>query len=205
MTNAALGRYRDHAERLGKKFLDLSSEQVLAAVSDYLPNPPANVLDVGAGSGRDAARFVREGHRVTAVEPVAEISALAKALPEADQIEWVSDQLPELATLKNRAGTFDLALLSGVWHHLDQTDRARALETLATLLAPGGRLLISLRIGGETDNRTIFPIDPETTVETARDAGLTLLHRAPRPSIQQDNINAGVTWEWFVLEREGTQ
>ena len=203
MTNAALQRYRTHAERLAKRFNDLSSENVLAAVAAYLPQPPARVLDVGAGSGRDAAHFTRQGHSVTAVEPVGELSSLAKTLPESDRIEWLEDQLPDLATLKHRAGTYDLALLSGVWHHLSPDDHPKALETLATLLAPGGRLLISLRLGGETDNRTIFPIDPETTVETARDAGLTLLHRAPRPSVQQDNINAGVTWEWLVLEKEG--
>ena len=116
-------------------------------------------------------------------------------------IAWIADHLPELAKLRQRAGSFDLCLLSGVWHHLPVAERPTALATLARLLRPGGRLALSLRLGPDADGSTIFPVDPAETIAQAARTGLTLLHRAATPSVQPANIAAGVTWEWLVLER----
>ena len=199
----ALDRYRIHAERLGKRFNDLSPEQVLASVANYLPAPPARILDIGAGTGRDAAWLARQGHEVTAVEPVDELARQAADFPGADRIAWIDDQLPVLAKLQDRPASFDFCLMSGVWHHMAPADRPTALTTIARLLAPGGRLAMSIRIGGDDDGITLFAIDPDETLTQAATAGLTLLHRAPRPSVQPANIAAGVTWDWLVLQRGG--
>lgn len=206
-TLRALERYRTHAKRLGKRFQELSSEEIFGKVADFLPVEPVAVLDIGAGSGRDAAWFAAQGHRVTAVEPVAEMAEQAARLPDAAGVEWVSDHLPGLAGLRGREETFDLCLLSGVWHHLPEHDRAEAFRTCASYLRPGGRLVMSLRLGGDVDNRTIFAIDEADTVQGAALADLTLVHRVSAPSIQPANIVAGVRWTWLVLERtpgEGT-
>ena len=64
----ALERYRTHAVRLGKRFQDITSETVLRSITGHLPERPARILDVGAGSGRDACWFAVQGHDVTAVD-----------------------------------------------------------------------------------------------------------------------------------------
>ena len=205
MSNAndlpALDRYRIHAERLGKRFQDLSSEQVLKSVSGYLPSAPASIIDVGAGSGRDAAWFACQGHRVTAVEPVREMAEQAAKLEGESQIEWINDRLPSLAKLQDREQEFDICLLSGILHHLPEHDRRQAFIVLARLLRSGGRLIMSLRIGPDVDGRTNFAIDPDDTISLAACAGLDLIHRASAPSIQPANIAAGARWVWLVLER----
>jgi hypothetical protein len=43
--------------------------------------------------------------------------------------------------------TFDFILLPAVWMHVPPASRARALCKLSTLLAPNGRIAISLRLG----------------------------------------------------------
>ncbi|MCV6591691.1 MAG: methyltransferase domain-containing protein [Silicimonas sp.] len=197
----ALDRYRTHAERLGRRFLNLDAETVLEAVLSFLPTEPVPVLDVGAGSGRDALWFAEKGHEVTAVEPVREMSEQAEKTRFRDRIHWIEDHLPGLEALDGHEGRYGLALLSGVWHHLPPEIRAPAFTRLAGLLRPEGRLVLSLRLGPDVDGRTNFAIDLEHTLTEARAAGLDLVHKAERPSIQAANIALGVTWVWLVLDR----
>ena len=196
----ALERYRTHAVRLGKRFQDITSETVLRSIAAFLPQNPTRILDVGAGSGRDACWFATHGHDVTAVEPVQEMSRQAAKLPGAERVEWIDDHLPDLAKLQRE--TFDFCLLSGVWHHLTDADRPKAFTRLADLVAPGGRLAISLRIGPDTDGKTNVAIDTDRTIDQGEESGLILLHRATNPSSNPKNIALGVTWDWLVFERK---
>ena len=198
----ALDRYRIHAERLGRRFQALASEDVLRVVASFLPDPPAKILDVGAGSGRDACRFASEGHKVTAIEPVREMAEQANRLAGADRVEWIEDHLPDLAELQDSG--FDLCLLSGVWHHLSNDHRPAALKRLTGLLRPGGRLVMSLRLGPDTDGKTNIAIDTDQTIRQATRTGLTLLHRASAPSNNPKNMRLGITWDWLVFERKET-
>ena len=197
----ALDRYRRNAERLGARFLGLSSEYVLRSVATFIPTEPAHILDVGAGSGRDALWFARHGHNVTAVEPVEEMSDQAEGLPGSEKVEWISDHLPLLEHLKDRAGRYDFCLLSGVWHHVPDVHRSTALSTLVKLLGSGGYLAMSLRLGSDTDGKTNFYIDIEDPIALAERVGLLLRHRARTQSNQPANIAAGVEWEWLVFEK----
>jgi len=61
--------YDSAATALVPEYERVSFENVHAPVLKWLPQSPAWVLDVGAGSGRDAAWFARKGHNVVAVEP----------------------------------------------------------------------------------------------------------------------------------------
>ena len=59
------------APALVPEYERLSFEEIHASVLALLPDCDACILDVGAGTGRDAAWFAANGHNVVAVEPSA--------------------------------------------------------------------------------------------------------------------------------------
>lgn len=54
---ALIPHYELHASRLVEQYESLSFQEVHAGLLDLLPPPGGTVLDIGAGSGRDAAWF----------------------------------------------------------------------------------------------------------------------------------------------------
>lgn len=179
---------------------DLPIEQIYAHVIDLFPQHPVQILDIGAGTGRDAAWFALRGHHVRAVEPVRELREAGQRMHPSDNIIWLDDRLPELTRLR-RCAPFDFVLLGGVWQHL--TDKARTIATpiLAGLTARGGRLAMSLRHGEGVGGRHTFPIDTDATIAGAEACGLQLLRRREAASIQPGNKAMGVSWTWLVFEK----
>src|SRR3712207_2081237 len=113
-----LDGYAAEAADLIPRFEALATDEVLAPVADLLPTRPSSILDVGAGTGRDAAWLAKRGHHVTAVEPVDALRHAGMALHPSKRIEWVNDRLPSLNSLRPRADRFNLILAVGVWQHL---------------------------------------------------------------------------------------
>ena len=54
--------------------------------------------------------------------------------------------------------TFDFILLSAVWMHIPESNRARAFRKVITLLKPGGVIAMSLRQGPADSDRGMHPI-----------------------------------------------
>ena len=149
--------------------------EVHAQILHLIPPPPARVLDIGAGTGRDAAALAALGHPVVAVEPTAELREPGKALHRSPLIEWIDDGLPDLARLSGRAGSFDATLLTAVWMHLDADQRARAMPVVARLLADEAVLILSLRHGPVPPGRRMFEVTAHETVALATAEGLSLI------------------------------
>ena len=57
---AAYLTYNHQSEEMAQRYEDLSFEQVHRDILSELPPKGATVLDVGAGSGRDAAWFATQ-------------------------------------------------------------------------------------------------------------------------------------------------
>jgi 2-polyprenyl-3-methyl-5-hydroxy-6-metoxy-1,4-benzoquinol methylase len=92
----------------------------------FCPNRPALVLDVGAGSRRDAARLASRGYEVIAVELSEQMRVRGQGLHRADKIRWINDRLSELENVHRLGVSFDFILLNAVWMHLAPADRRRA-------------------------------------------------------------------------------
>ena len=118
-----------------------------AGCGTLLPQSSASVLDIGAGSGRDAAWLAANGHDVIAVEPSAPMRAAAASLHDNPAINWIDDRLPALGAVSRSGLSFDLILLSAVWMHVPESDRPRAFRKMINLLRPGGLMAITLRLG----------------------------------------------------------
>lgn len=164
--------YAESAERLGKVYESVSFESVHGPLIDLIPDAPARVLDVGAGTGRDATALARRGFLVDAVEPVAELRGVAARLHPDSGVTWRAGGLPALDGIQ---GPYDVVLLSAVWMHLLPEDRPVAMRRLASLLAPEGVLLITLRHGEPPADRRMFDIPPDEVARHAAEAGLSVL------------------------------
>ncbi len=92
----------------------------------HLPRPPARVLEVGCGRGDLARALAAAGHAVTAIDPDAPAGPLFRPVTLEDFAE---------------RGPFDAAVASRSLHHVP--DLAAALEKIATLLRPGGVLVLN--------------------------------------------------------------
>jgi SAM-dependent methyltransferase len=162
-------------------------------VLDLIPSAGIDVLDIGAGTGRDAAWFAARGDRVTAIEPTREMREGAIALHPDPNIAWIDDFLPDLASVRARG--FDLVWMSAVWMHFFAAERAAMMPVVARLVRPGGGLMISLRHGPLPEGRRIFEVSADETVALAKDARLELVQSGDFPSLSAP----GVTWSrlWF--------
>jgi len=171
-----------------------------AAVLDLLPETPVRVADIGAGTGRDAAWFARQGHRVLAVEPVRELREAGMALHRASDVAWLDDALPALDRTQRR-GPFGLVTLSGVWQHIDDAARGVAMAGFGRMVSTGGLLILSLRHGPEAPGRRVFPVSPRDTVEAAARSGFAPLREVETGSLQPGNRASGVRWTWLALKK----
>lgn len=82
------------AKRLSSE--SLAFEESYAAVIGYFPKKPCKILDIGSGTGRDAAWFDERGHEVVAAEPTKELREGAISLHPSPTIRWLDDSLPSL-------------------------------------------------------------------------------------------------------------
>lgn len=163
--------YDANAETAVAQYEGLTSDTVHGWLRDLLPKASATVLDIGAGSGRDAAWLSAKGYDVVAAEPSASMRAAGAAKHAHAPIRWIDDRLPALATISKSGLSFDLILLSAVWMHLPPSDRPRAFRKIINLLKPGGLLAIALRDGPADQARGIHPVLPEEVEGLARDHG----------------------------------
>lgn len=99
--------------------------------------PPANarVIEVGCGTGHNLAMLARFG----TVEAV-EIDPHARAIARDRGASVIDARLPELGGVTR--GAYDLVASLDVVEHVE--DDVGALRALGSLLAPGGRLLVTV-------------------------------------------------------------
>lgn len=164
---SSVAYYDRHAVELADGYEAISFE---AAHPDLVPlltsTARMKVLEVGAGSGRDAAWIAGHGHDVTAVEPSAKMRQLAQKRHPSDKVVWIDGALPELRTVSG--GDYDLILLSAVWMHILPGDRPKALQRLAGLLGPEGAIYLTLRLGPTDKARSIHAVSFEELARLAQ-------------------------------------
>src|SRR5688572_12669510 len=179
--------YGETADRLAEQYESRSFADVHRGILPLLPAAPARALDVGAGTGRDAAALAALGHMVLAVEPTPEMRAHGQRLHPSPAIEWLDDSLPELARVRalvrEHGARFDLVMMTAVWMHLDEAERTRAMECVAGLIVPGGLMTLSLRHGPVPAGRRMFDVSPAESRALAARHGLATIYEKDRPSV----------------------
>ena len=198
---ASTSGYAQQASSLFERYEKRESEHVHAAVLRWFPCAPSRVLDIGAGTGRDAAYFAAEGHSVLAVEPVAELREGAARLHLEPSIEWLEDRLPLLTKVMARGEHFDLIMMNAVWMHFDETERAAGMANIAALMKPRARLFMTQRHGPVPEGRRMFDVSGSETVALAAPLGLNCLFHTRTGSIQPENQARKIEWTKLVFEK----
>ncbi len=176
--------YAEESSVLAAQMEAMTFEQVHEGVLHLLPAAPATALDIGAGTGRDAAALVRRGYRVTAVEPVKELRQHVGRDGLSGGIQWVDDRLPGLEKLcALRPNPYSLVLASAVWMHLSSEDRRIAMFVVGGLLAGAGTFILTVRHGPIPQGRHMFSVSDDETIQLARSAGLIAVHHAVVPDL----------------------
>jgi len=157
--NQTIDYYTAHAHQFCKKFESHAFETIHSHWLHVLTlDKKLSMLDVGAGSGRDASWFAKRGHDVVAVEPSDGLRHMGKDIHRDLTIQWINDCLPGLPKIKKMARKFDLILLNAVWMHLPEKTRKKVFDDLIDLLHKNGTLVITLRHGSSPDQREMYPV-----------------------------------------------
>jgi SAM-dependent methyltransferase len=194
--------YSKEAEQLLVRYESYSFDDVHSDVLHLLPGIPGVVLDIGSGTGRDAAHFAKIGHRVVAVEPTDELRVPASRLHPSPSIDWLDDSFPDLARVVASGEYFDVVMLTAVWMHLDATERARAMPVLASLVRPGGIMIMLLRHGPVPSGRRMFDVSAGETIALAQANRFRSVMNRHSDSSHGGNKRAGVTWTRLAFEKE---
>ena len=116
-----------------------------------------SILDLGVGTGVTSRRVLTE-HPSARLVGVDESSAMLdqarRALPTADlRTAQLEDPLPQ--------GPFDLVVSALAVHHLDGPAKADLFRRLASVLVPGGRVVVGDVVVPEDPADAVTPIDGE--------------------------------------------
>jgi cyclopropane fatty-acyl-phospholipid synthase-like methyltransferase len=97
-----------------------------------------SVLDVGCGTGENALFLAGLGHEVVGVDgaPLAIEKAKAKVEERGIEATFLVEDALDLRRLQRR---FDTVIDCGLFHTLDDRERAAYTRSLASVLGPGGR------------------------------------------------------------------
>jgi len=189
--------YNARASQFAAEYEALNPEALRQCVIKYF-RPGGRCLDVGCGSGRDAAWLASLGFEVLGLDPSENLLKEARVLHPG--LELRCDQLPELETL--RAESFDNILCSGVLMHLPSEKIPSACARLLGALRDDGTLVLSFRASRnpgssrEADGRLFTPLEPVQLRELIESLGAKLRHREENHDARQ------VPWQTWVIQKE---
>ncbi|WP_218638755.1 bifunctional 2-polyprenyl-6-hydroxyphenol methylase/3-demethylubiquinol 3-O-methyltransferase UbiG [Shewanella sp. UCD-KL12] len=210
--------YNEHAVKLAEQYDSTQFEAVHQAWLPILKKSirgsklVCRILDIGAGSGRDAkflAQLSTDENliQVFAVEPAYSLAKQGKnntskittknTLP----VTWLNDSLPYLLVTKAVNLKFDLILLSAVWMHIPLGKRSDSINSLKGLLTPNGKLIITLRhqrgSGSSGDERIMYKVSIEELQALCSNNELTVIEHT---QLEQDKLGRDqVQWQTVVI------
>ena len=106
------------------------------------------VLDIGAGTGRNALALARRGHSVDVVELTAKFAEMIRSDAARESLDVRVIQRDVFSTMADLRQDYQLVLLSEVVPDFRTTQQLRKMFELAShCLAPGGQLGVQRFLG----------------------------------------------------------
>jgi SAM-dependent methyltransferase len=131
---------RIYEQSFGTAYQELT-QVTLEAIGSRV-DPPARIVDFGAGTGRLSLPLARLGYRVTAVEPCKEMLEQLLKKQSGCMVTGVQARMADFW----KPAEFDLALcvFSVLLYLLDEESLESSIEAAARSLRPGGLLFIDV-------------------------------------------------------------
>jgi SAM-dependent methyltransferase len=209
---ASLGETYDHwVATREPPYFGTTADARVTALATEAPSPAAcPVLDIGAGTGRNALALARRGHPVDAVELSGKFAAIVREEAGRESLAVRVIERDVFASLDDLRRDYGLVVLSEVVSDFRTTAELRRMfELAATCLAPGGRLVFNVflpQVGYTPDTAarelglqvytSIFTY-PEVAAAVAG-LPLSLVADDPVHDYEQQNLPAGAwpptTW-----------
>ena len=166
MNKPALEYFNSRAKALAAQYNALDREKVHEDLLAQLPaGQVLHVLDIGAGSGADAAMFAAKGHQILATEPADALRREGQKVFQNKNIKWSAEALPEFGVDVAARAPFDVVTSVGVLQYLDKNSRVKSLKKMFSLVASGGFVEIQYPTPASREHQ--FTID-HNEIETAR-------------------------------------
>ena len=141
MPDTTIAYYTTHARDLIRRYESANVSDLHALLADSFP-PGARLLELGCGSGRDAAFMLENGFDVTASDGIQEMVDAAAACHPLLVGRLHHIRLPE--DLTPALGIFDGVYTVATLMHLDRPAIQEVFARVRRMLVPGGHLFFSV-------------------------------------------------------------
>jgi len=173
-------------------------EELLSHLQDE-----SDVLDLGCGGGRTAARTVAERHRYTGVDlsPV-QIDRARERIPSGRFV------VGDVTRLELEPDSFDAVMSLFMFGHIPRVEQGPLLARMREWLRPGGWLLTTMGTGESVDaveedwlGAPMFfaSFDPDTNRKLLVDAGFETEHE--RVIVHDEPGHGPVSFMWVLASR----
>lgn len=206
MDKATVSYYDDNAGDVSRRFETADMSRVHGYLLAHLPPRGSRVLEIGCGSGRDAAFLMASGYDVRAVDASAGlIEEALKLHPElVGRLSVAAVPFPEECPLL-RDG-FQAIVSMAVLMHIPEADLPDTVSQIRRLLVPGGVAFISVSAGrpgvdgeGRGQGGRLFLERPPEHLQGVFEAqGFRMAARYQTP----DGYSRGIAWHSMAFLRE---
>ena len=202
-TDSTLRFYDTDAQTTAATYEHVPFEAMLSAIAPHLPDS-GRLLEVGAGSGRDAAYWLAQGYDVTAIDGSA--GMMAEALRRHPELHgrMIPHVLPHRLPFVDAC--FDVVTSMAVIMHLSHEDLWSVFADLSRVLAPDGVLAYSVNTersgldanGNDRRGRHFTCLSADAWEVLHAAAGLQTTFRQ-----ENDDITAreGIRWVTFAARK----
>lgn len=155
---------KEEWERLERHPMEFAITQL--ALKEWLPTPPAEILDCGSGPGRYALMLAQQGYQISLLDLSAVNIEYAITRFKQSGLNFVrAEQGNAIDLSRFPAESFDAVLMFGpLYHSLNRSDRLVALAGVLRVLRPGG-LLFAAFISRYALVRSLIRNQPELILD----------------------------------------
>jgi len=134
-----LSRAEWDAEHARHPAADAVDDDIARALAEHAPSA-SRILDVGTGLGAVARAAAKRGHTVVATDFAERAIERARAVDPAANVTWLVDDVAD----SSLRGSFDVCVDRGCFGCIPVARRARHAESVASLVRPGGVLVLKV-------------------------------------------------------------